>query len=144
MKVKFSGKLNVEYVNGNVWKLNQESGDPWSFTVNGVRQIVPRHGFYTDFASTPCFARGVMPKAGGGDDKSDYGPAAVAHDFLYSECPFGAGKAQRKYADDVFLAGLVELGVSRWRRMIMYSAVRAFGWKYYGKQEKLNRLRGVT
>lgn len=141
--MNFDGKLKVEYVNGNVWKLNQEN-EPWSFIVNDTRQIVPPNGFYTDFASTPPIARGVLPKAGGGDDRSDYGPAAVAHDFLYSECPFGAGKKQRKYADDVFLAGLYELGISRWRRMLMYSAVRAFGWRYYGKQEKLNRLRGVT
>jgi len=81
--------------------------------------IVPEE-FETDFASTPRILWPIFPPTG------KYTAAAVVHDYLYRR-----GAVQRVVADAVFLAAMKELGVARWRRGIMYAAVRLFGWLSY-------------
>ncbi|EDH4985565.1 phage tail protein, partial [Salmonella enterica subsp. enterica serovar Muenchen] len=42
----------------------------------------------------------------------------------------------KKEADKIFLDGMTVLGVPRWKRMIMYWAVRMFGRGMYEKERK--------
>lgn len=102
-----------------------------SFTYRwkGLNLSVPR-GFVTDFASIPRFARIIIPKLG------RYSKAAVIHDWLYRrpviETGFGLTYLSRKTSDQVFRDGMAELGVTPWKRFLMYWAVRMFGflaWK---------------
>ena len=82
--------------------------------------LVPK-GFITNFASVPRFFWSIIPPWG------KYGKAAVIHDYLYY-----TKKYTRKRADEIFLEGMEVLGVSLWKRQVMYWAVRIFAKSYYG------------
>lgn len=99
--------------------------------------IVVPVGFVTDFASVPRPFWAIIPRWG------KHGNAAVIHDYLYQflswmlEQPkyaplFGhlkcAREDPRKFADDVFLEAMVVLNVRKSTRLVMYWAVRLFGW----------------
>ena len=73
-------------------------------------------GFVTDLASVPRFLWSILPPHG------RYAKAAIVHDYLYD---YAIGT--RKRADDIFLEGMKVLGVPKWRRYVMYWAVRMFG-----------------
>ena len=73
-------------------------------------------GFPTDFASIPRLLWVFLPRWG------KYGNAAVIHDWLYWYQP-----RKRKEADDIFLEGMEVLAVPRWKRNVIYYAVRWFG-----------------
>lgn len=75
-------------------------------------------GFVTDGASVPRILWPIFNPFG------EYFRAAVMHDFLYST----AGDCSRFLADSLFREAMKELGVPIWRRVVMYYAVRAFGW----------------
>jgi hypothetical protein len=76
---------------------------------------VPK-GFETDFASVPRFFWRIIPPWG------KYSPAAVVHDYLYFN-----GECGKKKADQVFLELMKRLGVSSWKRRVMFYAVSWFG-----------------
>ncbi len=82
---------------------------------------VPKN-FVTDFASTPPAIWWLIPPWG------RYGKAAVLHDYLYK-----THKCSRKQADDIFLEAMEVLGVEKWRRFLMYRAVRIFGFLAWHK-----------
>jgi len=108
-----------------LWRLDAE----FQCEVLGVRHCtisVPA-GFVTDFASVPRLPLTWL-LAGDVAHKS-----AVVHDYLYRTGggPCGYDRAE---CDQVFLAGMVEEGVSAWRRRLMYWAVRAGGWRSYRGQ----------
>jgi hypothetical protein len=73
-------------------------------------------GFESDFASIPRYGQCLLPKLG------KYSKAAVLHDYLYS-----IAYKNKKFADDVFLEAMKVLLVPKWKRYIMYYAVRFFG-----------------
>lgn len=73
-------------------------------------------GFVTDLASVPRALWSILPPHG------QYAKAAIVHDYLYQQAI-----GSKRYADDVFLEAMEVLGVARWRRMVMYWAVRCFG-----------------
>ena len=102
-------------------------------------------GFITDFASVPRPFWAVIPRWG------KHGSAAVVHDYLYKfllwmlEQPqykplfdhFEYAKENpRKFADDIFLEGMTVLGVRRSTRLVMYCAVRLFGWLAWRQKEE--------
>jgi hypothetical protein len=97
-------------------------------------------GFLTDFASIPRLAYSVI-----GGPTGKYGKAAVIHDWLYQN-PTDADSVavlrpekRRRRVDQIFLEGLKVLGVSWWKRTIMYTAVRVGGgqgWKNYRRKEQ--------
>lgn len=73
-------------------------------------------GFITDLASVPRIFWTLLPPDG------KYAKAAIIHDYLYDNA------LRTKYeADRIFLDGMKVLGVPRWKRTIMYLAVRLFG-----------------
>lgn len=92
------------------------------FSVNtSIGEIIVPKGFVTDFASVPRFFWRIIPPWG------RYSPAAVVHDYLYYIGDFG-----KRRADLVFLELMKRLGVSYWKRRVMYYAVKWFGftaWK---------------
>ncbi|EAA9295481.1 DUF1353 domain-containing protein [Salmonella enterica subsp. enterica] len=79
-------------------------------------------GFITDLATIPRIFWSLMPPDG------KYAKAAIIHDYLYDN----ALRTKRE-ADRIFLDGMTVLGVPRWKRTIMYLAVRLFGRGSYGK-----------
>lgn len=120
---KFTEELLVESV-GDKWVLkrafkfyyaNQDG--------NMLREIVVPEGFVTDFASTPKSLYPIFPPIG------IYNKAAMVHDFLYSkECPIAIERAQ---ADLFFLQAMAVLKVPKWKRKLMYFAVKLFGKSHF-------------
>jgi len=83
---------------------------------SGIVIRVPK-GFVTDFASVPRFFWRVVPPMG------QHGKAAVVHDFLYRK----SSGFSKILADAIFFEAMELLGVSWWKRWVMYLAVRYFG-----------------
>ncbi len=75
-------------------------------------------GFVTDFASVPRVFWWIIPKWG------KYGNAAVIHDWLY----WRQEGRTRTEADAVLYEAMGVLKVSRWKKNVIYRAVRLFGW----------------
>lgn len=94
-------------------RLRLELGPIWS----GIVLYVPA-GFETDFASVPRFFWRILPPIG------SYKAAAVVHDFLYA----AGSKVTRRLADAIFYEAMYAQGVSAWKRVAMYWAVRMFGF----------------
>ena len=82
-------------------------------------RIEVRAGLETDGASVPRIFWNIFPPVSG-----RYLEAAVLHDALYA-----SKLIDRKEADKIFLEAMKDLGVSLWKRKVMYWAVRAFGKK---------------
>jgi len=103
------------------WALVQD------FTYRGKYQSWRVHkGFVTDFASSPKFLWALFPPTG------KYTRAAVIHDFLYTHhC------VPRKDADGIFRRIMRECGVSKWRRYLMWLAVRTCGGFYWTKKHSV-------
>ena len=90
-----------------------------------LKITVPK-GSKTDFASIPRIFWPILPPVG------RYSKAAVVHDYCYRH-----GLFTRKISDLVFLHAMEELKVPKWKRVVMYWAVRLFGWfAYQGKKSK--------
>ena len=85
--------------------------------------VVPK-GSRTDFASIPRIFWSILPPW-----YPTYGEAAVIHDYLYRH-----GLYNRKAADIVFLHAMKELNVVKWKRTVMFWAVRLFGTPAYKKK----------
>jgi len=90
---------------------------------DNYNKIVIPKGFITDFASTPRILYPIIPQIG------IYNKACIIHDYLYQEKIF-----PRKTCDLYFLQAMKILGVPKWKRNLMFAAVRLFGKKYYGKK----------
>jgi len=89
----------------------------WRLSLNGkdgIKVTVPA-GFETDYASVPRLAWPLFPPRG------PWSKAAVIHDYLCSN-----DVCSRPLADAIFREIMRELGVPRWRRAVMYVAVRAY------------------
>ncbi len=59
--------------------------------------------------------------------------AAVIHDYLARKAP---DKKTRILADKIFLEAMKVEGVQRWRRYMMYRAVRIGTWWLYRKGKR--------
>lgn len=99
--------------NKRTWKLKE------AFTMRGV--VVPK-GFETNLASVPKIPLIYTIF------KDEGRKSSVIHDYLYS-----TRSLSRKESDLIFYKCLEEEGVSKFKRKIMYAAVRLFGKKYYYK-----------
>lgn len=96
---------------------------------NPVCYIVPV-GFATDFASVPFLVRLVLSPTNG--IESDYGRAAVIHDYLYQ-----TGIIPRVAADQVFYESMLCEDVLWPTRVSMWAAVRCFGWAPWRRYRRL-------
>ena len=88
-------------------------------SAGGLRVCVP-DGFVTDFASVPRLPLVYLLAGGTGN------AAAVIHDYEYQ-----THETSKEAADDLFREALGVLGEPRWRRLLMYWAVRWFGGAAY-------------
>jgi hypothetical protein len=101
---------------GETWELVETFS---YYRDDGTTYTVPK-GFKTDFASVPQMFWAYISPTG------KHGKAAVLHDYLYS-----TKIVSRKEADKIFLEAMKVLGVAKWKRGVMYYAVRLFGGKHY-------------
>ncbi len=85
----------------------------------GLRVNVPA-GFVTDFASIPRIFWNRLPHDG------PWAPASVVHDYLYT-----TRTCSRFLADAIFRDGMAALGVSKLQRLVIFYAVRFFGWTHW-------------
>ncbi|ECE6803540.1 phage tail protein [Salmonella enterica subsp. diarizonae] len=79
-------------------------------------------GFITDLATVPRVFWILLPPDG------KYAKAAIIHDYLYDNA-----LRTKKEADRIFLDGMTVLGVPKWKRTVMYYAVKLFGRGNYHK-----------
>lgn len=84
------------------------------------RKLVVPVGFVTDFASIPRALWALLPRDG------SYQPAAVLHDWLYSETD-----VSREDADDIFLEAMEACGTWGPVRRFIWLGVRLFGWIFH-------------
>jgi len=122
----FTTPLEVESLQETgKWKLTE----PFEYVVGSIEDpkdiIKIPAGFITDFASTPRFLWSIFPPFG------KYGKASVVHDFLYSKYIYS-----RKQCDEIFLEAMGVLKVPKWKKYLMYYAVRLFGRSHYSKNNK--------
>ena len=125
MKVTFLSPLVLEKLDGENWKVTSdfdvEIEDDERYLITWR---VPA-GYVTDLASVPRWPLTYL-LAGGRAPKS-----AVLHDWLY------AYKADRDWADKVFLAGMEAEGINAGIRNLMYWGVRIGGESRYNDKERL-------
>ncbi len=126
----FKTPLVVEVMpSGKRFKLHCQFTYRW-----GKTAITIPSGFVTDFASIPRILRIIIPKLG------RWNKAAVLHDYIYqnpeSGLRFEVGYVRwsRKGADVVFRDAMEDLGVIKWKRNLMYWAVRIGGWMAWRKR----------
>ena len=119
---KFTDELLVES-SGNTWVLKRAFHFYYLDEVGAQTDVIIPEGFVTDFASTPKALYSFFPPIG------IYNKAAMVHDFLYSkDCPL---IVERQIADKFFLQAMGVLGVAKWKRKIMFYAVRLFGQSHF-------------
>lgn len=124
--LKFKSFLVVSpFADGNYWYLVETL--LYDIRNTGNRIIVPK-GFVTDFASIPRPIWSILPKW------AEYGTASVVHDYLY-----WTQQCRRKQADRIFLAAMIDSGVSNWKCWTVYLAVRSFGYFSYKANKNLRK-----
>ena len=106
-------QIEVRLLGNNEWLLLK----PFRYYLDEKNFIEVPKGFITDFASIPRVFWSFFHPIG------RYAKAAVIHDWLYFEGIFSRSKS-----DDIFYDGMKVLGVSWWKRFLIYQAVRYFGW----------------
>jgi hypothetical protein len=109
-----------------------EVTEPFTFMSPTLGPVVVEKGFDTDGASVPRAFWAIYPADGG------YLPGALVHDMLYwhqAACEGGI-PITRAQSDTVFLEAMTALGIPWARRRLLYSAVRAFGWKAWADNAK--------
>lgn len=109
---------------GDKWKLEEPFWFIWTDGEKVVKRIVPI-GFVTDGLSIPRFYRGRFSPNGKAFR------AAIAHDYLYRECPF---REPRALCDQVLNDGAQFCGEGWWNRNMLHKAVRIGGWVPYGRK----------
>ncbi|EAN7516516.1 DUF1353 domain-containing protein [Salmonella enterica] len=117
---KFTTPAILEMLGHYEWRVHE----PFTFYLSNDNSDVIEvpAGFVTDLATIPRIFWSLMPPDG------KYAKAAIIHDYLYDNA-----LRTKKEADLIFLDGMTVLGVARWKRTIMYYAVRLFGQGMYGK-----------
>ena len=108
-----------------LWRVPKEDTPAWLKT--STIEIHVKRGFETDFASIPRPLRIIIPKLG------RYNKAAVIHDAIYQDV-VPRFRFTRAEADIIFLDGMADLGVAKWKRTLMYWAVRIGGFMAWRKR----------
>ncbi len=117
--------------------INWQVDKPFEYRIGGEMSsevITVPVGFITDFASIPQIFWNILPPWG------TYGKAAVIHDMLYkSQGLVGKYSYTRKQCDLIFLEAMIVLNVSKFKRWLIYYAVRWFGQAAWNADaEKIN------
>jgi len=120
----FTSELKVKPLDSKRWELLEEF-DYYLGSLKTGMYIRVSKGFITDFASVPRIFWWLLPPWG------RYGKPAVIHDFLYHTKIFS-----RVVSDAIFLEAMSILKVPLWKRLIIYWAVRLFGWMFWLLKKK--------
>ncbi len=120
---KFTTPAILEMLDDYRWRLVE----PFEFwlTDNLDDVIYVPEGYVTDLASVPRLLWALFPPHG------RYAKAAIIHDWLYDNA-----LRTKAEADRIFLDAMTVLGVPRWRRRLMYLAVRLFGKGKYSDTQQ--------
>lgn len=123
---EFTDILTVSpLADGKTWVTRKEFGYDIGNKGSGNSIHVPI-GFKTDFTSVPRMLWSVLPQWG------RYGNAAVIHDYCYWE-----QSHSKRESDAIFLEAMSVLEVPKYKRTLMYYAVRWFGGFSWRKNQKL-------
>ncbi|EDB0139754.1 DUF1353 domain-containing protein, partial [Salmonella enterica] len=116
----------LEMLDHYLWRIHE----PFEFYLSDDNSdvISVPAGFITDLASVPRIFWVFLPPDG------KYAKAAIIHDWMYDNA-----LRTKKEADLIFLDGMTVLGVPRWKRTIMYYAVRLFGRGVYNRKTPANK-----
>ena len=123
----FTNELDVRHINGEDWMVLRKFTYHVTSKKSDEKIHIPR-GYMTDFASIPRVFWPIV-----GHPAAEYGKAAVVHDYLYE-----THRHSRKRSDKIFYEAMVVSKVAKWKRKIIYYAVRMGGrwaWKKGGKSE---------
>lgn len=128
---EFKGELDIRYVRGSgrTWVLLQSF--TWCGPASNPACYEVPAAFVTDFASIPRLIQLVLSPTHG--IVSDYGRAAVIHDWLYRNGARMTPPVTRRQADQVFYDAMLCEDVLWPTRFLMWLAVRLFGWTAYQK-----------
>ncbi|EJM1835421.1 DUF1353 domain-containing protein [Salmonella enterica] len=123
---KFTTPAILEMLGHYNWRVHE----PFAFYLSDDNSdvISVPAGFVTDLASVPRVFWTLLPPDG------KYAKAAIIHDYLYDNA-----LRTKKEADKIFLDGMTVLGVPKWKRTIMYWAVRLFGRGMYNRKTPANK-----
>lgn len=117
LEFDYQGDATRPYVLLEAFHYYTEIGEAEGLT----RLICIPAGYRTDFASIPRLFWSILPPHG------RYGKAAVVHDWLCDEAPHSV---DYRTAADIFDEAMQALNVSRWKRVTLAWAVKAFGPKF--------------
>ena len=121
MAISFDRRLRLDYIDGRKWLLVLPLWFSYASPNAALVDEVPAQ-FVTDFHSIPRLLwRVLFP--------TDYGQAAVIHDYLYRYKLMPRAECDRAYRD-----ALVELQAPGWKVNVMYAGVRVGGWRAYRKK----------
>jgi hypothetical protein len=130
---KFQTPLRFEHVAGKerTWRLLE----PLVYVSQVGRPFVADAGFVFDGASVPRPLWWWYPPIGG-----KYDEAAVLHDWLYAKAEHYVGDdhghLSRGDADALMLEAMEATGVRVSAQRVIYSGVRAGGWRAWGKHRR--------
>lgn len=127
---RFTTPAILELLGHFNWRVHE----PFAFYLSDDEsdEIEVPAGFITDLATVPRVFWVLLPPDG------KYAKAAIIHDYLYDNA-----LRTKKEADKIFLDGMTVLGVPKWKRTIMYWAVRLFGRGMYNRKTPANKA-GVS
>lgn len=142
MKGEFFGWLDLQYIDGRSWKVeNKYSATQFGFSLSDGRIIVPPDGMITDFASIPRFLWRVMPPTGDGS-RARYGLGAVIHDCIYQSGRVDGVIVERVEADAIFKVCNEAVECEPWRITTMDWGLRVGGgaaWDNYRRKAQWAR-----
>ena len=111
---KFLSPLIAQKLNGANWEITSRL----MYQSDLLKEVISIPvGFVTDFASVPRLPLAFLVA---GDTCHE---AAVIHDWLYQ-----THATTRKLSDRVLSEAMRATDVPSWRRLLIYSAVRSWGW----------------
>ena len=119
--MSFKSVLQTKRIPGGDWRRTELTADLTYFDKKLDTMFTVPKGTRTDGASVPRIFWSILPPRG------KYLESAVLHDYLYQSPPFGDGATGRKMADAIFRRAMKSQGVGKFKRNLMYRAVRAGG-----------------
>lgn len=126
MLVEYKSDLITKFIPTGGTSKRWQLSAPFEFVADGIAYQVPA-GFYTDFASVPRFLHPLL-------NPYELGCGPIPHDFGYF-----TGLMSQSYWDEVFAACMALDGISWWRRVAAYNAVRTFGGFVFRRYRQHNQ-----
>ena len=128
---QFIGDIDLRVIPGDPknWLVPHE----FDYVCDSGEIIHVQQGLITDLASTPRIIWWVYPPFG------LYTGAAIVHDKLYTDQPWGTSDIARKKSDLILLEAMKVEQVSKITRGTIYSQVRMWGWVAWNQHTKDNK-----